>query len=93
MLKVLKKFELGIIIVLVVLMAIVVVISIVGLGRMIVTDILAVKGLFLNISTLMDIFGFFLLILIGIELLETIKAYITDNEINVQPFDVGLLSG
>ena len=84
MLKVLKIFELGIIIVLVVLMAIVVVMSIIGLGRMIVTDILTVQGLIFSISTLMDIFGFFLLILIGIELLETIKAYITDNEIRVE---------
>jgi len=84
MLKILKKFELVIIVVLVILMAIVVVISIVGLGRMIVADILAVRGVFLDISTLMDIFGFFLLILIGIELLETIKAYITDNEIRVE---------
>ena len=65
-------------------MAIVVVISIIGLGRTIVSDILAAHGLFLNTSTLMDIFGFFLLILIGIELLETIKAYITDNEIRVE---------
>ena len=84
MLKILKKFELGIIIILVVLMAIVVVISIIGLGRMIVLDILGAEGLFLDISTLMDLFGFFLLILIGIELLETIKAYITDNEIRVE---------
>ena len=84
MLKFLKKFEFTIVVILIVLMAVVIVISIVSLGWMIIADIFTTRGLLLNISALMDIFGFFLLILIGIELLETIKAYITDNEIRVE---------
>ena len=33
---------------------------------------------------ILEIFGYFLLILIGIELLETIKAYLIKNEIHVE---------
>jgi uncharacterized membrane protein (DUF373 family) len=33
---------------------------------------------------ILEIFGYFLLILIGIELLETIKAYLLKNEIHVE---------
>jgi len=65
-------------------MAVVVAISIVGLGWMIVTDISTARGSLLSIFKLMDIFGFFLLILIGIEVFETNKAYVTNNEIRVE---------
>jgi len=65
-------------------MAVVVDISIVGLGWMIVTDISTARGSLLSIFKLMDIFGFFLLILIGIEVFETNKAYVTNNEIRVE---------
>jgi uncharacterized membrane protein (DUF373 family) len=33
---------------------------------------------------LLNIFGFFLLVLIGIEILDTVKAYITENKIHVE---------
>ncbi len=65
-------------------MAVVVDISIVGLGWMIVTDISTARRSLLSIFKLMDIFGFFLLILIGIEVFETNKAYVTNNEIRVE---------
>jgi uncharacterized membrane protein (DUF373 family) len=38
----------------------------------------------LEIDELLEIFGFFLLILIGVELLETIKAYLETNIIHVE---------
>jgi uncharacterized membrane protein (DUF373 family) len=37
---------------------------------------------FLEIDELLELFGFFLLILIGIELLETIKAYLQDQVVH-----------
>jgi uncharacterized membrane protein (DUF373 family) len=40
--------------------------------------------LLLEVDELLEIFGFFLLILIGVELLETIKAYLRDNVIHVE---------
>jgi len=38
----------------------------------------------IEIDSLLKIFGFFLLILIGIELLETIKAYLAEHVIHVE---------
>jgi uncharacterized membrane protein (DUF373 family) len=38
----------------------------------------------LEIDELLDIFGFFLLILIGVELLETIKAYLVEHVVHVE---------
>jgi uncharacterized membrane protein (DUF373 family) len=39
-------------------------------------------GFFLEIDELLELFGFFLLIIIGIELLETIKAYLQDKVVH-----------
>jgi uncharacterized membrane protein (DUF373 family) len=33
---------------------------------------------------LLDVFGFFMLILIGVELLETIRAYLNNHEVHVE---------
>jgi len=38
----------------------------------------------LAIADLLEIFGFFMLVLIGIELLETIKAYLVEHVIHVE---------
>ena len=38
----------------------------------------------LEISDLKEIFGFFLMVLIGIELLETMKAYVLENVVHVE---------
>jgi uncharacterized membrane protein (DUF373 family) len=38
----------------------------------------------LTISELLEVFGFFMLILIGIELMDTVKAYITENHVRGQ---------
>lgn len=43
-----------------------------------------VSGLLVSLDTLMDVFGGFLLILIGIELLETIKIYLKKNVVHVE---------
>lgn len=38
----------------------------------------------LEVDELLELFGFFLLIVIGVELLETIKAYLRDNVIHIE---------
>lgn len=40
--------------------------------------------LLLEVDELLEIFGFFLLILIGVELLETVKAYLRDNVVHLE---------
>lgn len=83
MLDSLKKFEKAITGVLVVLMAVVVLLSTVELGWVIIKDVITPPVFLLDISEMLDIFGLFLLVLIGVELLETIKAYMKDNVVHI----------
>jgi len=87
MLELLKKFEKAITVTLVLLMAIVVLLATIELGWIIVQDIITPPVFLLEIDELLDIFGLFLLVLIGVELLETIKAYLKENVVH---FDVVL---
>ena len=63
------------------MMMLVVALATLDLGWIITKDILTPPILLLDLDELLEIFGFFLLILIGVELLETIKAYLRDNNI------------
>ena len=80
----LKKFEHIIVLSLIIMMVIVVVLAAVELGWIIIRDIITPPIILLEIDELLEIFGFFLLVLIGIELLETIKAYLLTNVIHVE---------
>jgi uncharacterized membrane protein (DUF373 family) len=84
MLPYLKKFERVILSSLVAMMVVVIFFSTVELGWLIVKDIITPPLFLFETVELLDIFGMFLLVLIGIELLETIKTYITINEIHVE---------
>ena len=78
MFKVLKKLERVMIQALMVMMAIVLGLATLDLGWLIVKDITSPPYIFLSVGQLLDIFGLFMLVLIGIELLETImKTYLT----------------
>ena len=78
----LKQFEKMIIYALIALMVIVVFISTIELAVLIVKDIIAPPAYWLGIDQLFEIFGFFLLLLIGVELLETIKAYLSEGTVH-----------
>ena len=80
----LKKFEHIIVLSLIIMMVIVVVLATIELGWIIIRDIITPPVILLEIDELLEIFGFFLLVLIGIELLETIKAYLLTNVIHVE---------
>lgn len=84
--KFLKKFEYYLIIGLLVMMVLVVFLSTVELGVIIVQRMLSGKPqlFLLDIADLLEIFGFFMMILIGIELIETIKVYLVDESIHVE---------
>nr|WP_239027587.1 phosphate-starvation-inducible PsiE family protein [Geomonas nitrogeniifigens] len=80
MLRAIKRFEKGIIMVLVVLMSVVLLLSTLELAWIIIVDIISPPVLLLDISELLDIFGLFMLVLIGIELLDTIaKTYMAES--------------
>lgn len=63
---------------------VVVFVSTIELGWIVIKDLYNQPRFLLSIADLKEIFGFFLLILIGIEFLETIKAYLVDNAIHVE---------
>lgn len=78
----LKWFERVVILSLIVMMSLVVLISTIELGVIIFLDILKPPSFWLGIDQLFEIFGFFLLLLIGVELLETIKAYLEEQVVH-----------
>jgi uncharacterized membrane protein (DUF373 family) len=80
----LNQFERAVVVSLIVMMIVVVFLATIELAWIIVKDIVTPPVLLLEIHELLEIFGFFLLILIGVELLETIKAYLVDNVVHVE---------
>ena len=81
MFTVLKKYEKIMIQALMVMMAIVLGLATLDLGWLIIKDIIKSPYFLLSGDQLLDIFGLFMLVLIGIELLETImKTYITQDQ-------------
>ncbi len=87
MLEFLKTFERAITSTLLGLMMIVVSLATLELTWIILQDIISPPVFLLGISELLDIFALFLLVLIGVELLETIKAYLKESVVH---FDVVL---
>ena len=80
----LKWFERMVVLALVAMMAVIILLSTVELGWIIIQDIITPPYVLPGITELLDVFGFFLLILIGIELLETIRAYLVEHIIHVE---------
>lgn len=78
----LNAFERLAITVLIGMLSIVVVLSIGELGWLIWKDISAPPYLLLEIDELLELFGFFLLILIGMELVDSMRAYLVEGSIH-----------
>jgi uncharacterized membrane protein (DUF373 family) len=76
----LKKFKRILIISLTFMMALVLLLSTIELGWIIAKDVVSPPLFLLDINELLEIFGLFMLVIIGIELLETImKTYLSEN--------------
>ena len=84
MIEFLKKFESLVVYILIGMMILVVTLSTFELGWIIVKDVITPPIILLEINELLEIFGFFLLVLIGVELLETIKAYLIEKVVHVE---------
>lgn len=82
--KFLAIFEKYVIRALTVMMAFVLLLATFDLAYLIIKDILNPPIMLLDVSELLDIFGLFLLVLIGIELLETMKTYLVEHLIRVE---------
>ena len=81
---ILKRFEQVVVVSLIAMMAIVILVATAELALIIYKDLSAPPYFIIEIDGLLQIFGFFLLILIGVELLETIKAYLEEHVIHVE---------
>ena len=84
MLKLTEKFERVINVALLAMLALVVLLATVDLGWIILKDILTPPVLLLDVDELLELFGAFLLVMIGLELLDTVKIYITQKTIHVE---------
>ena len=84
MLPILHKIESAITRVLLVMMAGVVLLATVELGWILVKDVLTPPPFLLEIEELLELFGQFLLVLIGIELLHSMKVYVESREIHLE---------
>jgi len=87
MLKFLKRFERIILFALISMMSLVIVLSVLELGWTITKDIIDnFEGPlnFMVLDNLLALFGLFLLIVIGVELLETMKIYLRENTVHIE---------
>ena len=82
--KVLDWFERIVIYVLIVLMMVIILMAIIGFVTLLIQDVTQPPLSILNIEQLLDIFGYVLLILIGVELLDTIRAYLSEHVVHVE---------
>ncbi len=83
--KFLKKFERIIVISLLGMMSLVVLLGTIELAVIILDQMLQPpRFILLGMSELLAIFNFFLLVLIGLELIEVIKVYLVDEQVHVE---------
>jgi uncharacterized membrane protein (DUF373 family) len=66
------------------MLVVVVILSTIHLGVLIVEQIMAPPRFLIPVQGLLEIFGYFLLVLIGVELIETLKAYLKKDVIHVR---------
>ena len=78
------KFERFIVLALLLMMMLVLVASTIELAIILVEQLLAPPLLLLDVKEMLTIFAFFLMVLIGLELVETIKMYLEEDVFHVE---------
>ena len=82
--KIIGTIQKSIVVALASMLVVVVVLSTVHLGALIAEEIWKPPRFLIPVAGLLEIFGYFLLVLIGVELLETLKAYVNEKTIHVR---------
>ncbi|MBT8042830.1 MAG: phosphate-starvation-inducible PsiE family protein [Pontiella sp.] len=82
--KLMHKFERMIVLTLLGFMMIAVLISTIEVGVILVQQLILPPFMLLDVKELMEVFGVILMVVIGLELLETIKAYLNHRVIHVE---------
>ena len=80
----LTKIQKFVVLTLAVMLAVVVVLSTLHLGVLIAQEIWKPPRFLIPVQGLLEIFGYFLLVLIGVELIETLKAYLKKDVIHIR---------
>ena len=84
MMRWLERFEVAVNVILLVMMTIIVTLSIIDLGCIIYDSIAKPPYGRISVMELVSLFSDFLLVLIGVELVETVRSYIQDKTIHVE---------
>ena len=84
MLEIFERFEKAIVHVLLILMMIALVLATIELGIILYQEIMKPPVYILNLENMLEVFGFFLMVLIGLELLVTIKAYLHTDQFHLE---------
>ncbi len=79
-----SKVQKATVVALAIMLMVVMVLSTVHLGWLVGEEILKPPKWLIPVQGLLEIFGYFLLVLIGVELLETLKAYVKRDVIHVR---------
>jgi uncharacterized membrane protein (DUF373 family) len=66
------------------MLSVVVILSTLHLGVLITQEVWAPPRFLIRVQGLLEIFGYFLLVLIGVELIETLKAYLKKDVIHIR---------
>ncbi|MCB1801997.1 MAG: phosphate-starvation-inducible PsiE family protein [Gammaproteobacteria bacterium] len=82
--KLTKLFERVVVMGLLAMMMFAVLAATVELAFVLVGELLKPPLMRLNVEEMLEVFGFFLMVLIGLELLETIKAYLKEDRVHAE---------
>lgn len=82
--KILKSFEKAIVMGLLILMMLAVLVSTIELGIILAQELMKPPLFLLDIAEMLEVFGFFLMVLIGLELIESIKAYLQEDRVHAE---------
>ena len=84
MMKLVHGFERLVTIVLLVFMMLAILVATIDLGRQLLGELVGKPFMLLEVTKVTDIFGFVFMVLIGLELLETIKTYLSSEQLHVE---------
>lgn len=84
MIEIVNKFEKGIYALLMIMLMAVLIAAVIDLVWLLITSLIDVSPWLLEAHEMISVLGGFLLVLIGVELLDTIKAYFHENAIHVE---------
>lgn len=82
--KTFKIFDKVVVVTLLVLMMVAIFVSTIELALILFQELMKPPVFLLNVKEMIEVFGFFLMVLIGLELLESIKAYLQEDRVHAE---------